>query len=170
MFGTFPPARVGIPPGPDCSGPHGLLPPLQRETLAFDRPYEAGLAWTFKGDAWKHEMWIDWQRVNTPDHRERFDAGATSELKMSRLVFIPLELHIVHEGGQLYASGPVADSAAFAAGLSVRVGWDPSIARRSKCSASVEVTRRIAAHRRRVAMARPSSAAHQPSEPAGARI
>jgi hypothetical protein len=120
VFGTLPPARVGDPPGPDRTGPHGLLPPLQRETLAFDRPYEAGLAWTFTGDAWKHEMWIDWQRVNTPDHRERFDAGATSELKVSRLVFVPVELHIVHEGGQLYASGPVADSAAFAAGLSVR--------------------------------------------------
>jgi hypothetical protein len=120
VFGTFPPARVGDPPGPDRTGPHGLLPPLQRETLAFDRPYEAGLAWTFNGDAWKHEMWIDWQRVNTPHHRERFDGGATGEVKVSPVVFMPVELHIVHEGGQLYASGPVADSAAIALGLGVR--------------------------------------------------
>ena len=35
------PAR-GRCPGPDRTGPHGLLPPIQRETLAFDRPYEAG--------------------------------------------------------------------------------------------------------------------------------
>ena len=68
--------------------------------------YEAGLAWTFTGDAWKHEIWIDWQRVNTQDHRERFDAGATGELKVSRLAFIPLELHIVHEGGQFLRRAP----------------------------------------------------------------
>lgn len=124
VFGTFPPADVGNPPGPDRTGPHGLLPPLQRETLAFDRPYEAGLAWTFKGDRLRHELWIDWQRVNTQDHRERFDAGATGAWKISRLAAIPFELHIVHEGGQLFASGPVADSAAVAVGLTLggRVG------------------------------------------------
>ena len=43
------PPRASIPVGPDRGGPHGLLPPLQRETLAYDRPYEAGLAWTFNG-------------------------------------------------------------------------------------------------------------------------
>ena len=32
-------------PAPDLTGPHGLLPPLQVETLAFTRPYEAGLQW-----------------------------------------------------------------------------------------------------------------------------
>ena len=54
-FGAFPPSphpggagpSTLLRPGPDLQGPHGLLPPLQRETLAFDRPYEAGLQWTF---------------------------------------------------------------------------------------------------------------------------
>jgi hypothetical protein len=124
VFGTFPPPRVGEPAGPDRTGPHGLLPPLQRETLAFDRPYEAGLAWTFKGNRLRHELWIDWQRVNTDAHRERFDAGAAVEWTASRIVSMPFELHVVHEGGQLFAAGPVADSVAFAGGLVVggRVG------------------------------------------------
>jgi hypothetical protein len=117
IFGTFPAPRLGDPSGPDRTGPHGLLPPLQRETLAFDRPYEAGLAWTFKGSRLRHELWIDWQRVNTAAHRERFDAGAVVGWKASRLVSIPFELHIVHEGGQVFATGPVADSVAFAGGL-----------------------------------------------------
>ena len=117
VFGTLPPARVGDPTGPDRSGPHGLLPPLQRETLAFDRPYEAGLVWTFTGETLRHEIWIDWQRVNTSGHRERFDGGARGEVKVSRLASIPFELHVVHEGGQLFAAGPVADSSAFALGL-----------------------------------------------------
>ena len=89
VFGTLPPPRVGDPPGPDRTGPHGLLPPLERETLAFDRPYEAGLAWKFAGEVLRHEVWIDWQRVNTKDHRERFDAGAAGEVKVSRVAAIP---------------------------------------------------------------------------------
>ena len=32
--------------GPDRTSLHGLLPPLQVETLAFLRPYEAGVQWT----------------------------------------------------------------------------------------------------------------------------
>jgi hypothetical protein len=120
VFGTLPPPKVGVPAGPDRTGPHGLLPPIQRETLAFDRPYEAGLAWMFDGSAIKHELWIDWQRLNTPDHRERFDAGAVGELRLSSMFSIPFQLHVVHEGGQLFASGPVADSWAVGSGFIVR--------------------------------------------------
>jgi len=125
VFGTLPPPRVGDLSGPARTGPHGLLPPLQRETLAFDRPYEAGLAWTFRGDRLRHELWIDWQRVNTEAHRERFDAGAALGWTVSRIVSIPFELHIVHEGGQLFAAGPVADSVAFAGGLVLAGGLGP---------------------------------------------
>ena len=76
--------ELNTPSGPDRDGPHGLLPPLQRETLAFERPYEAGLAWTFTGGALRHEFWLDWQRLNTPDHRERFDGGVNTSLRVTR--------------------------------------------------------------------------------------
>ena len=42
IFGTLDTPRATAPPGPDRAGPHGLLPPIQRERLAFDRPFEAG--------------------------------------------------------------------------------------------------------------------------------
>jgi hypothetical protein len=119
VFGTLATPGAGNPPGPDRTGPHRLLPPLQRETLAFDRPYEAGVGWTFASTTYRHELWIDWQRLNTPDHRERFDAGTTGELRVSRMLAMPFQLHVVHEGGQLFASGPVADSSAIAAGVRV---------------------------------------------------
>jgi hypothetical protein len=119
VFGTLTTPRIGSPPGPDRTGPHGLLPPLQRETLAFDRPYEAGLAWTFTGSTVRHELWIDWQRVNTADHRERFDGGVNAELQIAPYVTLPMQLHVSHEGGQLFASGPVADSAAVAVGVAL---------------------------------------------------
>ena len=119
-FGTLPPAPHTAAHGPDLVGPHALLPPLQRETLAFDRPYEAGLQWLFSGARLRHDVWLNWQQLNTPEHRERFDAGATGELTLGGPFALPFQLHIVHEGGQLFAAGPVADSIAAATGLAVR--------------------------------------------------
>jgi hypothetical protein len=119
IFGTLPMPRPGHPPGPDRTGPHALLPPLQRETLAFDRPYEAGMAWTFDGVRFRHGLWLNWQRVNTPSHRERFDAGADAQWHVRRNLAVPLQLHLVHQGGQLFAAGPVTDSVAAAVGVRV---------------------------------------------------
>ncbi|HET7218481.1 MAG TPA: hypothetical protein VFJ02_10555 [Vicinamibacterales bacterium] len=119
VFGTLSTPVAGAPPGPDRTGPHGLLPPLQRETLAFDRPYEAGIAWSFAGSAVRHGLWINWQRLNTREHRERFDAGVAADVRLADHVALPCQLHVVHEGGQLFASGPVADSVALATGLRV---------------------------------------------------
>jgi len=117
VFGTLPALDAGGPIGPDRGGTHALLPPIQRETLAFDRPYEAGLQWDFRGDRLRHSLWIEWQRVNTTGHRERFDGGVNAEITMSSHVALPIQIHIVHEGGQLFNNGPVDDSAAGAAGV-----------------------------------------------------
>ena len=115
VMGTFLPPSP--PVGPDRGGPHGLLPPVQRETLAFDRPHEAGLQWTFDGLRVRHEAWINWQRLNTSSHRERFDTGLVASLRPNRWLTVPVQLHVVHEGGQLHAEGPVADSAALGTGV-----------------------------------------------------
>ena len=120
VMGTLETPLAGSPAGPDRTGPHGLLPPLQRETLAFERPYEAGLQWKFAGAALRHDVWINWQRVNTPAHRERFDAGAAGEARVTSWLAIPFQAHIVHEGGQLFDTDPVADSWAMASGAIVR--------------------------------------------------
>lgn len=119
VFGTLPALPMTTPPGPDRDGPHGLLPPLQRETLSFERPYEAGLAWTFNGARVRHDFWLDWQKLNTPDHRERLDGGLNLSLRVTDLLAFPAQMHVVHEGGQLFASGAVADSAAAAAGVNL---------------------------------------------------
>jgi hypothetical protein len=117
IFGTFPAYPVDSPVGPDRGGPHGLLPPLQRETLTFDRPYEAGLQWRFTGTRLRHAIWLEWQQLNTPEHRERFDGGLNAEVTLTSHLSIPVQLHVVHEGGQLFNTGPVDDSAAGAAGV-----------------------------------------------------
>jgi hypothetical protein len=120
VFGTLPAMGVTAPVGPDHGGPHGLLPPLQRETLSFERPYEAGLQWDFKGRTLTHSAWLEWQRLNTPEHRERFDGGLKAEVSVGRGFTVPLQVHVVHEGGQLFSTGPVADSAAAALGVALR--------------------------------------------------
>ena len=120
IFGTFPARRADAPMGPDRMGPHGLLPPLQRETLAFDRPHEAGLQWTIAGASLRQNMWLSWQRINTAAHRERFNGGLDAELRTTSVLSFPYQIHVVHQGGQLFASGPVADSAAAAAGVKVK--------------------------------------------------
>src|SRR5207237_7180516 len=103
--------------GPDRGGTHALLPPLQRETLAFDRPYEAGLQWDFRGARLRHSLWLEWQRVNTAAHRERLDGGVNAEVTLTPHLSLPIQIHVVHEGGQLFNTGPVDDSEALAAGI-----------------------------------------------------
>jgi len=116
LIGTLPWPRPDFPDGPDRSGPHGLLPPLQRETLTFERPHEAGVQWAVTTTHLHHEAWINWQRLNTSEHRERFDAGIAGEVRGRGSISLPFQVHVVHEGGQLFAAGPVADSLAAAVG------------------------------------------------------
>jgi hypothetical protein len=120
VFGTLPALTVTAPVGPDRGGPHGLLPPLQRETLSFDRPYEAGLQWDFNGTRLRHAVWLEWQRLNTPEHRERFDGGLNAEVTLTPHISLPVQFHVAHEGGQLFNTGPVTDSAAGAVGIALR--------------------------------------------------
>jgi hypothetical protein len=103
--------------GPDRGGPHGLLPPIQRDTMLLTRPYEAGLQWTHKTSRLQHEFWVDWQRLNTHVGREVFDSGAVGRVDLNRAVAIAYQSHVVHHGGQLYSTGVVSDSWVAAPGV-----------------------------------------------------
>ena len=120
LFGTLETPRVADPLGPERTGPHGLLPPIQGETLAFERPYEAGFQWLVRSERVRHDAWLSWQQLNTPEHRERFNAGMNTSIRVAPALRIPLQLHVVHHGGQQFAVGPVADSLAGGGGASVR--------------------------------------------------
>ena len=106
---------------PDLGGPHGLIPPLQVETLAYERPHEGGLQWQLDARRLEQDAWINWQRLNTAEHRERFDAGLRGRIPLGTPIPIAVayQLHHVHEGGQLFDPGPVADSFAGGPGLVV---------------------------------------------------
>ena len=66
VFGTLDTVPHDFAAAPDLGGPHGLLPPLQVETLAFTRPYEGGLQWQVAAERFAQDAWVDWQR---PEHR-----------------------------------------------------------------------------------------------------
>lgn len=114
-MGTFAPAPT-LPAGPDRQTLHGLLPPLQAETFSFTRPWEAGLQWTTTTARVTQDAWINWQQLNTAEHRERFDTGVTGTWRPSRGAALVYQGHLVHRGGQLFAVGPVSDSYAAALG------------------------------------------------------
>lgn len=125
IFGTLETLEQDEGAGPDRATPHGLVPPIQVETLSFTRPYEAGLQWTVKGSRVRQETWINWQRLNTPAQRELLDSGVVGRLSLRPRIALGYQWHIVHHGGQQFHSGPVADSFTGGPGLIVEphVTW-----------------------------------------------
>lgn len=119
VMGTLDTVPHDFAAAPDLGGPHGLLPPLQVETLAFTRPHEGGIQWQVAADRLAQDAWINWQRLNTAEHRERFDAGVRGRLDFGADAPVALgyQLHVVHEGGQLFDPGPVNDSVAGGPGV-----------------------------------------------------
>lgn len=103
--------------GPDEETLHGLLPPLQEETLSFTRGQEMGLQWLVTAQRVTHDAWINWQRLNSETQRERFDAGYRGQAGIGDQWRVHGQWHVVHEGGQRFNSGPVSDSQAGSAGL-----------------------------------------------------
>jgi hypothetical protein len=123
--------------GPDDETPHRLLPPIQQETLTFTRGQEMGLQWLVAADRVAHDAWINWQRLNTDGHRERFDAGYRASLGLGGALELHGQWHLVHEGGQRFSNGVVRDSQAVALGL----GWSgPAAASRVVLESHVVLT------------------------------
>lgn len=120
ILGTLETVRQVDGAGPDRMGLHGLLPPVQRETLAFERPWEAGLQWKVASSRVTQDAWVNWQRLNAHGRREIFDTGLSSRVRLRPALVLRGDAHLVHHGGQQPSSEPVSDS--FAANLGVDVG------------------------------------------------
>lgn len=116
VFGTLEVMRRAEGPGPDLEGPHGLLPPIQVEVLSFTRPYELGLQWLLDKERLRGDAWIDWQHVIGPGQPEVFDAGAVARARLVKSLWLGVQLHEVHHGGQLFDVHQVGDSFAAAGG------------------------------------------------------
>lgn len=128
-IGTIRSGQMGRDPGaglwPETSGPHGLLPAIQVDTLSMTRSYEFGVQMLKRAGPMQYDGWMAWQRLNTSEARERIDAGVNGHavvVRRGRLGLRALgQLHVVHEGGQLFDVGTVGDSLAGGAGAGVDV-------------------------------------------------
>ena len=128
-IGTIRSGQLGRDPGvglwPEESGPHGLVPAIQVDTLSMTRSYEFGVQMLKRSGAVQYDGWMAWQRLNTAEARERIDAGVNGHavvVQRNRLRVRALgQVHVVHEGGQLFDAGTVGDSLAGGAGAGVAV-------------------------------------------------
>ncbi|HKC23740.1 MAG TPA: hypothetical protein VKF32_03310 [Thermoanaerobaculia bacterium] len=101
VFGTLETVRPVPGGGPDRLTLHGLLPPLQVETLALTRPHEAGVQWLVDSARVANDLWLNWQKLNTPEHREVLDAGTAGRVRVAGPFSAAFQAHVVHHGGQL---------------------------------------------------------------------
>jgi hypothetical protein len=103
-----------------------------------------GLQWRVDSAALDHDVWINWQRLNTAAHRERFDAGARSRVMLPARFALHGQWHVTHEGGQQFANGPVRDSHGAAAGVEWSSALPVSVvATRIVLDAHAVVTRQV---------------------------
>jgi len=97
---------------------HGLIDPIEISTLELTRPVESGLQYLAAGDDWSLDGFINWQRENTPEHREAFDYGFVGLWGLGAGFGAEAQVHGFHVGGQLYSAGEeVYNNAVFAPGL-----------------------------------------------------
>lgn len=96
---------------------HGYLEPLEVTTLEFTRPLEYGGQLMQRHRRWDLDVFLDWQRLNTPNQREVFNYGAVARVRPFRPLTIEGQFHGLHHGGQLFAAGvPVTNNTVAAVG------------------------------------------------------
>jgi hypothetical protein len=100
---------------------HGLLDPMMVSTRELTTPIEYGLQWRERRGWLQSELWVNWQRLNTVDQREAFEAGAV--IRVDPVEHLRLEFQHLwsHRGGQLFDAGvPVTNNRVTALGVTVR--------------------------------------------------
>jgi hypothetical protein len=139
IFGTLETMRH-VRDGPDRTGPHGLLPPMQQETLSFTRPYESGLQWTVDSPRYTHDAWMNWQREHARAPRNLRHRPATLT-HLQPAVAIRGDVHFYHQGGQQGGVEPVsaasprppAWSSAALRATTATSRWSSSLSDRATC-------------------------------------
>jgi len=97
---------------------HTFLPALYHDVVRYEQPTETGLEVNTRLGRFAQNCWLNWQQLNTAEHREKFDIGAIARLDLQPAE-LDAQLYYVHRGGQLFNSGPVTDNTAVALGGTV---------------------------------------------------
>lgn len=104
----------------DSGGRHGLGDALYSPERLLMDPVEQGIQWIRRGWGLNVDLFLDWQKLNTTEHREVFGYGGNVEVDVGSWGRLDLQIHGVHHGGQLFASGPIFNNVAGSVGFETR--------------------------------------------------
>jgi hypothetical protein len=101
------------------SDAHQLPDLLYRQEYSFDPGIEEGIQMRLRMRHFSQELWVAWDSLNTPSHREHFTAGSVSIISVADFSF-PVFITAEHHGGELYdiPGQPVQERFGGAAGVS----------------------------------------------------
>jgi hypothetical protein len=99
---------------------HGLPDVLYRQEYRYDPGIEEGIQFMGRRGCFSTDLWVSWDSLNTPAHREHFIAGNSSMFSFDE-ISIPFFIISDHTGGELYniQSQPVQEHFGGAAGINV---------------------------------------------------
>lgn len=98
---------------------HGMYDQMYVRQREFTLQSQYGFQAIGDLDWFDGEFFVDWQLLNTPDHRERFEIGMRAQFLIANLVELSLRGMWTHEGGQLFAVGPLTDNLTAQAGAAL---------------------------------------------------
>ncbi|HVT04639.1 MAG TPA: hypothetical protein VHL58_14830 [Thermoanaerobaculia bacterium] len=128
---------------------HGLIDPLEVSTLELTRPLETGIQFTTNQRHFNSDFFLNWQKLNTPDHREVFDFGWVIHAPLPAGFSLEGQLHGLHHGGQLYSVGPVYNNVNFGPGIRWDHRWSDRLAANVTLFELVSETTRLPEFRNR---------------------
>jgi hypothetical protein len=97
---------------------HGLPDVLYRQEYRYDPGIEEGIQFMGRRGCFSTDMWVSWDSLNTPAHREHFIAGSASRFSFNGFSF-PLLIVADHTGGEGFdvLGQPVQEHVGVAAGI-----------------------------------------------------
>lgn len=98
---------------------HGLLEPLMVTTRELTTPIEYGAQWIEHRGIFHGEVWINWQKLNTPTQREQFEAGTVIRVQPTSHIDLNVQQLSYHRGGQLFDPTPVTNNHTEALGITL---------------------------------------------------
>lgn len=103
------------------SDAHRLPDLLYRQEYCFDPGVEEGIQVRLRLPHFSQELWVAWDSLNTPSHREHFTAGSVSIISAAAGFSFPVFITAEHHGGELYTipDQPVQERFGGATGASV---------------------------------------------------
>jgi hypothetical protein len=100
----------------DNENRHNMFDALLSEQLEYTRQIDYGFQVQLKNEYASLDLWLNWNLLNTPAHREYLNGGVNLFVYLANYIF-NLQRYWSHHGGQLHHVGPMLDNYSLAVGL-----------------------------------------------------